>query len=128
MKKTILVVDDEKIVLSAVKDTLESAGYAVAVATNGKEAIGLFDSLAPDLVITDINMPEVEGIELIRGLSRHTPRVPIIAMSGDAIGARFLKAARLVGAMDTLAKPLTARELLEKTETALGMAGGSQVC
>src|SRR4030043_421440 len=99
-KKTILVVEDEENVLSAVKDTLENAGYAVAVATNGKEGIGLFDSLAPDLVITDINMPEVEGIELIRGLSSHTPKVPIIAMSGDVIGASFLKAARLLGAVE----------------------------
>lgn len=116
------------IILSAVKETLESAGYAVAIATNGKEGIGLFDSLALDLIITDINMPAMEGIELIKGLSKHGPKVPIIAMSGDAIGARFLKAARLLGAVDTLVKPCTARELLAKTKAALQSGGSSQVC
>jgi DNA-binding response OmpR family regulator len=127
MKKTILVVDDEDMILRAVKDTLEHAGYTAAVATNGKQAIELFDSLAPDLVITDINMPEVEGIELIKGLSRHTPKVPIIAMSGDVIGASFLKAARLLGAADTLAKPFSTRELLEKIEAVLGTGGKNEV-
>jgi CheY-like chemotaxis protein len=126
-KKTIIVVEDEEIVLTAVKDTLESAGYSVAVATNGKQAIGLIDKLAPDLVITDINMPEVEGIELIRSLSRRTPRIPVIAMSGDAVGAKFFQAARLLGAVDTLAKPFAASELRQKIQAALETGSRNKV-
>jgi CheY-like chemotaxis protein len=67
-------------------------------------------------------MPDVEGIELIRNLAKRNRKVPVIAISGDPVGTKFLKAARLLGAVDTLRKPFSIAELREKVSSAL--AGG----
>jgi DNA-binding response OmpR family regulator len=121
--KAILIVDDDEKVLEALKDILEVEGYTVRVARNGASALREVDSDPPDLVITDINMPDMEGIELIRKLAGHTQRIPVIAISGDPLGSRFLKAARLLGAVDTLLKPFSIVEIREKVSAALSNTG-----
>jgi DNA-binding response OmpR family regulator len=118
-EKTILIIDDDEKVLEAIKDVLETDGYVVHTAPDGASGIRCFDVDPPDLVITDINMPDVEGIELIRHLARRTEKIPIIAMSGDPVGSKFLKAARLLGAVDTLLKPFSTAELRDKMAAAL---------
>jgi DNA-binding response OmpR family regulator len=118
--KTILIIDDDEKVLEAIKDVLETESYVVNTAGNGISGIRSFDSDPPDLVITDINMPEVEGIELIRNLAKRNRKVPVIAVSGDPVGKKFLKAARLLGAVDTLLKPFSIAELRDKVSSALG--------
>jgi DNA-binding response OmpR family regulator len=119
-EKTILIIDDDAQVLEAIKDVLEIEGYVVRTAPDGASGIRSFDADPPDLVITDINMPDVEGIELIRHLARGHRKVPVIAMSGDPVGTKFLKAARLLGAVDTLLKPFSIAELREKVAAAMG--------
>jgi DNA-binding NtrC family response regulator len=120
--QTILVVDDEEKVLAALKDILESEGYTVRVARNGVSALRQVDSDPPELVITDINMPDMEGIEFIQKLAGRTDKIPIIAISGDPLGSKFLKAARLLGAVDSLQKPFSIADIREKVTAALSNA------
>jgi CheY-like chemotaxis protein len=80
--RTILVVDDEDAIRGLLKSTLGMAGYIVWEACNGKEASQLLEQFVPDLLITDLLMPEKEGIELIQEVRRSHPKIPIIAISG----------------------------------------------
>ena len=121
--KTILIVDDDEKVLEALKDILEVEGYTLRVARNGASALREVDSDPPDLMITDINMPDMEGIELMRKLAGRTHSIPVIAISGDPLGSRFLKAARLLGAVDTLLKPFSIVDIREKVSAALSNTG-----
>ncbi len=120
MGRKILVVDDEPSINALVSRLLKSKGYDVCVAENGREALNRFDEDKPDLVITDIVMPDMEGIELISKLSKRNRAVPIIVMSGNIIGMNFLKTAKILGAKATLTKPFAAQTLIETVATALG--------
>ena len=120
MGRKILVVDDEPSINALVSRLLKSKGYEVCVAENGREALNRFDEDKPDLVITDIVMPDMEGIELISKLSKRNRSVPIIVMSGNIIGMNFLKTAKILGAKATLTKPFAAQTLIETVATALG--------
>ena len=125
-RQSILVVDDDEKVLKAVKDVLETEGYVVHITPTGASGIRLFESDPPDLVITDIVMPDMEGIELVRELSRRRKGVPIIAISGNPVGTKFLTAARLLGAVDTLLKPFSITDLRDKVAAALGESAPSE--
>ena len=110
----ILVLDDEPSILLMIKKMLEKAGYEVIVASNGKEGMRLFERDKPDMVITDIIMPEKEGLETIFELRRMHPDLKIIAISG---GGRispdgYLPGARLLGANMVFQKPLVQKEFL----------------
>ncbi len=96
-------------------------GHDVIVARNGKEALQLCAQERPDLVLTDLIMPEREGLETIESLRRDRPQLKIIAMSGGArIGAgSLLKMAKLMGAREVLAKPFSHQELALAIEAAL---------
>jgi len=111
----ILVIDDDDQLRGMLRQTLERVGYDVADAPNGKEGIRLFRENPADLVITDIIMPEKEGMETIIDLRREFPEVKIIAMSGGGrIGPEdYLQDAKVFGAQCTLTKPLNRNELLE---------------
>jgi CheY-like chemotaxis protein len=117
---TILVIDDE----AEVRQTLARmlAGHAVHEAADGGAGLALAAELAPDLVVTDILMPEKEGIETIRELRRAHPRVRILAISGGGQSGTldFLDMARALGADAALAKPFRRSELLEMVERLLG--------
>jgi len=80
--QTILVVDDEDAIRGLIKTTLGIGGYAIREARNGKETSQLLEQFVPDLLITDLLMPEKEGIELIQEVRRSHPKIPIIAISG----------------------------------------------
>ena len=75
---------------------------------------------APDLVITDIVMPDMEGMELLRTLSRQGITIPVIVMSGNSLGTKFLDAAHLFGAQASLRKPFSKQELLDAVTRVLG--------
>jgi CheY-like chemotaxis protein len=111
----ILVVDDEEGVRSLLRHLLTAAGHYVVEATNGKDATEKLKAEHIDLMITDLVMPEREGIETILELHRTRPDLGIIAMSG-AFGGQFLRAARLFGARATLAKPIDPDVLLAEVE------------
>ncbi len=119
---TIFVFDDELSILLMIKKMLEKAGHDVEIALNGREGMELFNEKIPDLLITDILMPEKEGLETIMELRKKYPALKIIAISG---GGRFgpegyLPGAKLLGADMALQKPLMQKEFLEAVSSLLG--------
>lgn len=118
----VLIIDDEPHILLMVKKMLERAGYEVDLASNGSEGLRLFDSVQPDLVITDIIMPEKEGLETIREMRRQSKDLKIIAMSGGGkISAdNYLETARIFGAARLIEKPFSQNLLLSYVEELLG--------
>ncbi len=111
----ILVADDDECMRSVLREMLERAGYEVMEASNGIIAMILQKENPADLVITDILMPEKEGIETILELKRDFPEVKIIAISGGGRGGseEYLAIAGKMGAETTLAKPFMRKELLK---------------
>lgn len=107
----ILVVDDEPSIRRLLVRALSKAGHAVHEASNGEDGLELFRRVHPELVITDIVMPDMEGIELIGKLRQEASTIPIVAISGS-ITPVYLQAARGLGANATLAKPFQIDELL----------------
>jgi CheY-like chemotaxis protein len=120
----ILVVDDEVEVGAAIRRVLERAGYAVTLANNATEGLEAVAQQPPDIVITDIIMPKVHGVELIKTLRERYPRIRIIAISGggsfgplgykpEAISTHaYLAAAREAGAQEILTKPFDLTDLI----------------
>jgi DNA-binding response OmpR family regulator len=120
--KSILVIDDEEQLARMVCTMLEREGYHVVIANNGKEGLKYFRTEPMDLVITDIFMPEKEGLETIRELRREFPGVKIIAMSGGtsrAEGFSALPLAEKLGAACTLVKPFSRSDLLARVKQCL---------
>jgi CheY-like chemotaxis protein len=125
----ILVFDDEPSILLMIKKMLEKAGYEVEVALNGKEGMELFEKNRPDLLITDIIMPEKEGLETIFELRRKYPDLKIIAISGGGrIGPDgYLPGAKLLGANAVFAKPLIPKEFLNTISELLEDKGEKKI-
>ena len=119
----ILLVDDDEAVRSVLRRGLERAGYEVREAGEGGAALKLLASAPADLVITDLVMPDMEGIELILALRKTHPKLPVIAMSGGgrAVGpGSYLQIARACGAVKILAKPFATEQLLAALQELLG--------
>jgi DNA-binding response OmpR family regulator len=121
MSRHVLVIDDDRIVRDALRQVLQKAGYGVTCAADGVAGLAAFRAHRPDLIITDIIMPEKEGIETIIEVRAEAPDLPILAISGGArVGnADFLQIARRLGATDILPKPFEPKELLAKVEACL---------
>lgn len=113
-KPLILVIDDEPDLRKLMRMVLERAGYDVALAENGRAAMKLYDERRPVLTITDILMPEKDGIETMREIRRIDADARIIAISGGGRSryVGFLKAAQQFGAAETLQKPFRPQDLL----------------
>ena len=111
----ILVLDDEPSILLMIKKMLEKAGHEVDMALNGREGAEFLDKNKPDLVITDILMPEKEGLETIMMLRKRYPDIKIIAISGGGrIGPEgYLPSAKHLGADMVFQKPLLQKEFME---------------
>lgn len=110
----ILLIDDDDAVRSMISQILAHYGHTVIEAQNGKIGLELFPGSNADLVITDLVMPEAEGIEVLAALRKMTPPVKVIAISG---GGRhnpneYLNVARLLGASKMLAKPFSTEALM----------------
>lgn len=118
----ILVVDDDDRVRSLIEQILSRAGHATRGVCDGAEAIARIRAHPPALVITDIFMPEREGIETIRELRRTNPALPIIAVSGQ--DGFYLDAAMALGANAALEKPFTREALLELVDVCLSASDG----
>jgi len=112
--KRILVIDDDAWLRSMLKQLLENNGYEVLLAENGKIGIKLFYEKGADLIITDLIMPEKEGLETISELHQNFPGLKIIAISGGGrIGPEdYLKLSESLGADRALKKPFNNKELL----------------
>ncbi len=112
----ILVIEDETYIRDLYRRFLEQAGHEVIEAPDGEIGMRLYRQSAPDLVITDIIMPEKEGIETIMDLRKDSPGLKIIAISGGGkamSSSTCLNLAKGLGASKTLAKPFTRQELLD---------------
>ena len=114
----ILVIDDEAQMRRLIARYLNGAGHTVHQAGNGRDGLALFHRVHPVLVITDIVMPDMEGIEMIRELRKEAPATPILAISGGG-PAVYLRAATGMGATAALAKPFSADALLSAVENLL---------
>ena len=120
MKKQpiILVVDDEPAILELVKDILVPSGYLVNTASNGKEALAAIQAHPYDLVLTDMIMPQMGGMELVQYLRLHHPETLVIVFTGFASYQDAVDAVKL-GAFDYLPKPLQPEILRHAIERAL---------
>ncbi len=109
----ILVIDDNPNILDILAEMLTNAGYEVVEATNGKEGVRLFRQMHFDLVITDLLMPEKDGLEVVMELRKDFPEVKIITLSGgDIYGHSSLETSTALGAALSIRKPFTEDQLL----------------
>lgn len=117
----ILIVDDDAELREMIKVALVRRKFVVIEASNGKEAIAYFKPLVIDVVITDIIMPEEDGLGVIRKLKALKPKLKIIAMSGGGkAGPRnYLNVAKILGANATIAKPFQINDLISIVENLL---------
>lgn len=116
----ILVIDDDGPVLRVMREVLALDGHTVVTAENGLQAMAVWKPGEIDLVVTDILMPERDGLETIRALRKADPTVPIVATSGGGFeGLDLLHVAHVLGATRQLAKPFGAKELLKVVREAL---------
>lgn len=117
----ILLVDDDDLFAEMVRKFLDVSGHAVTRTRNGKEALKLYDPAQFSLVVTDLIMPDMEGLELILALRRTHPAVKIIALSGGGRNRpdTYLAIAQKAGAMRTLAKPFPLEKLAQAVRDCL---------
>lgn len=117
----IVVIDDDDLFRNYLVNALSDLDYVVLSAENGIEGLELCKTESPDLVITDIIMPEVEGVEVILKLHGINPKLPIIAMSGGNMGnsESYLNMAAKLGASAVLSKPFERAELIKQIENLL---------
>jgi two-component system, chemotaxis family, chemotaxis protein CheY len=109
----ILLIEDYDLVRSMLRDTLEFAGHTVIEARTGAEGLDRFRKGGADLVITDIVMPDKDGLVVVRALREQVPPVPIIAIAGARNSAEdYLDLAYRMGALKVLLKPFTSAALI----------------
>lgn len=119
-RTSVLVVDDDDPVRQMIATLLEAAGYEVSEARNGGEALRLIAEKTPHIVLTELVMPEVDGLQLIQELRKSEPQIKIVGMSGSQRAGSYLPVvARALGAQSVLSKPLHAGQLLETLEQVL---------
>jgi len=121
----ILVIDDEEAMRSVLRRGLETAGHSVVEAANGVEGLKQIEAGGIELIVTDLLMPEMDGIEIIFSIRKNHPELKIIAMSGGGQlpADGYLKIAQRGGARRVLIKPFKLQELLQAVEEEL--QGGS---
>ncbi|BCA56070.1 response regulator [Nitrospira sp. KM1] len=118
---TILVIDDEAPVRTLLRTVLERLGYDVREASNGRAALALCRVQAIDLVITDIFMPDLNGLETISRLTHEFLNVKVIAITGAQGDPHMLEQARLLGARHTLVKPFSLPQLVSTVSYELAL-------
>jgi CheY-like chemotaxis protein len=106
----VLVVDDEQIVLDSIARLLKKDNYAIHTALTAKEGLDLLDTTSMDIVLTDLMMPEMDGLEFMKVIKERSPQTPIIMITGYATINTALQATEL-GAFDYIAKPFKRSEL-----------------
>jgi UDP-3-O-[3-hydroxymyristoyl] N-acetylglucosamine deacetylase len=114
--KTILIVDDEEGIRRTLSQVLEDEGYNVLVASDGPEALRLMSSLRPSLIILDIWMPGMDGMETLKEVKFISPETPVLMMSGHATISTAVEATHL-GAVDFIEKPFDLDKVLKRVES-----------
>ena len=130
----VLVVDDDDLVRDAVRAMLASGGHEVALAVDGEDGLQQFEHERFDLVLCDVIMPNMDGLEMVRELRRLSADIPIISMTGSFmrstggahLNAVYLRLCSELGATKVIAKPFRARELLALVAQCLGAPRASE--
>lgn len=120
----IIVVDDEKVIRILLREILQAQGHQVRMTDNGAAALELFEEKVPDLLITDIFMPEKTGLEAIKEVRQNYQDVKIIAISGDSVSREgshmdSLEMAMNLGCSRVIEKPFTKKEVLDAVDATL---------
>lgn len=120
-KARLLVVDDDADMRNLISRMLHREGHEITHAANGREALKCLAAHDYDLVLSDLFMPETDGIELIREVPRRSPGTPVLILSGadDTSHGHLLRAARMLGAIGAIAKPVSAADLRGAVRAAL---------
>ncbi len=119
--KRVLVVDDEQDILDLLSELLHRWGFEAETARNGREALEKFKDQHVDLVVTDLKMPEMDGLELLRQLREENPRVPVLMLTGYPTIDTAIQAIQ-EGAYDYLIKPINPDELRFRIQKALAQS------
>ena len=109
---TILIIDDDDLIRVLLRSALEEVGYEVTEAANGRQGLELYRHRPTDLVITDIIMPEINGLDMLLALTREFLHAKVIAISGAGEEKNVLDVAKLLGARQTFQKPFSMPDLL----------------
>ena len=109
---TLLIIDDDEVVRASLAAYLEDSGFSVLQASNGVQGLQMFEQEQPDLIICDLRMPQMSGLELIRQVAQRSAQTPVIVISGAGVMSDVVEALRL-GAADYLIKPLEDLAVLE---------------
>ncbi len=117
-KKKVLVIDDEDIVRTSCSRTLAPAGFEVRLARNGVEGLKILEEGPFDLVLTDLKMPDMDGIEVLRKIKEGWPAVEVIIITGYQTVDTAVKSIKL-GAFDYIEKPFTPDALITAVSKAL---------
>jgi CheY-like chemotaxis protein len=112
-KQRILVIDDEKLIAHSLRDILSRAGFDTVCALSGAEAIELAEEICPDIVISDVIMPDLDGVQTAIRIQRACPEARILLFSGQAATSDLLQRARAEGhTFDLLPKPIHPARLI----------------
>jgi len=120
-KNKALVIDDEQIVLDSVSKILKDENYEVDVSLSGREGLNQAIEKEYDIVLTDIRMPDIGGMRVLRDVKRSKPSLPVVIITGYASVKSAVQAMKL-GAADYIEKPFTPDQLLKAVDAALDMA------
>jgi two-component system response regulator (stage 0 sporulation protein F) len=112
-RATILIIDDEAPIRALLRFALEAAGYEVTEAANGREGLDLYRRRPTDVIIADMLMPELNGLDLLLDLTRQFLYAKVIAISGAGGDQNVLDVAKLFGARQTFQKPFSVPQLLQ---------------
>jgi CheY-like chemotaxis protein len=117
----ILIIDDDETILNVFQRFLAGKGYQVLVASDGRKGLRIMEEVQVDLVITDIMMPETDGLEVVMAIRGKGTDIPVIAMSGGmhAMPMDFLPMAKKFGACKVLYKPIELEDLLAAVQEVL---------
>ncbi len=109
---SVLSIDDEALIRESITDYLEDSGYKVLQAENGKQGLDVFRRENPDIILVDLRMPEIDGLDVLTSVTKESPGTPVIVVSGTGVIQDVIDALRL-GAWDYLVKPISDLAVLE---------------
>jgi two-component system, OmpR family, alkaline phosphatase synthesis response regulator PhoP len=127
MSKKVLLCDDEIHILRAAEIKVSRAGYEVRIAHDGQEAWELIQQELPDVLVTDVQMPRCDGLELSRRIRNHpaTKDLPILMLTAKGYESEYREVAEKSGVVAILAKPFSPRELVRRIDQILGVVSSA---
>ncbi len=127
MSERVLIVDDDKDIAQVIKDYLEGHGLEAVIASNGADAIGLVAKKRPDIILTDVDMPRMDGLTFCKKIrsSDLLSQIPLIIMSGNKVSEKDMVSGYGFGADDYISKPFSYPLLLAKIKALLRITGAT---